>query len=140
MYDARMGFLLSAADFSQLFSKLGLSVDNKTAMIIVYGACTAIALIAVLLAVWAVRKKSGQHAKGSNAAESGIPLKLEIYAGRCRNTSAFLNLSDCLTIGSGADCDIIFEFLYKPDRRPDLYRGSGFTAGDGPGRDAVPGP
>lgn len=109
MYHAKMGSLLSAADFSRLLSRLGLTVDDKTAMVIFCGVCAAVALIAVLLAVWAVRKKGGQRGGDSKAAAPGIPLKLEIYSGRCRNTSALLTLSDCLTIGSGAGCDIIFD-------------------------------
>ena len=37
------------------------------------------------------------------------PIQIEVYAGRCRNKTASLELHDRLTIGSAADCDIIFD-------------------------------
>lgn len=39
----------------------------------------------------------------------GIPMRLEIYSGRCRNQSAFLTLTSSLDIGSADYCDIVFD-------------------------------
>lgn len=75
--------------------------------------CVAAAVVAVGIAVWAVLRKRGggtsRKARVSQKAGSGIPIQLEVYAGRCRNQTALLELSDCLTIGSSAGCDILFD-------------------------------
>lgn len=94
-------------------SKAGFKLDGGTITVVVCVVCAIVAVIAVLGAVLVVRRggRSGaahgrRRAKASGA---GIPLRLEVYSGRCRNRSASLKLSDYLTIGSSPDCDIIFD-------------------------------
>lgn len=87
---------------------VGAGIGRKTVLPIV---CAVVAAAVAVLAAVAVHGKTGRKARPDRTEEApdGIPLKLEVYAGRCRNRSPFLRLSDCLTIGSSMDCDIIFD-------------------------------
>lgn len=67
----------------------------------------AAAIAAVFAGVWVIRKK--RAGKKTKKAGAGIPLKLEVYVGKCKNRTNCLELSDCLTIGSDGDCDIVFD-------------------------------
>lgn len=81
--------------------------------VIVWVICVLAAAVAVCIAVWAVQRKKNRKPSRNpgdlGKTESGIPIQLEVYAGNCRNTTPYLTLSDCLDIGSKADCDIIFD-------------------------------
>lgn len=71
------------------------------------------AAVIAFAAVFSVSRRKGKSdsnkSRSSGRANSGIPVKLEIYSGKCRNKSALLRLSDSLLVGSSADCDIIFD-------------------------------
>lgn len=94
-------------------SKLGIEADDNTVVVIICSVCAVIVVIVVLAAVLAIRRKSSKNSPQkegkATTTDVGIPLKLEVYSGRCRNKTALLQLSDCLTIGSSEDCDIIFD-------------------------------
>lgn len=76
--------------------------------------CVVAAVVVVGIAVWAIllRKRNEnvhRKPKDSRKTGAGIPVQLEVYAGKCRNRTPFLELSDSLTIGSSVECDIIFD-------------------------------
>lgn len=83
-----------------------LGEDAAGTLAIVCISCASIAAAAGI-AAWAIHGKRGRNA--SRKAGQGIPIQIEVYAGRCRNKTASLELHDRLTIGSAADCDIIFD-------------------------------
>lgn len=104
----------SAADTSEESG----SKESGKQNVIMLAACiagAAAAVIAVLSVIWVVihRKKAGSEPRKTG---EGIPLRLEVYAGKCRNKSSVLQLHDCLTVGSASDCDIVFEDPDVADR------------------------
>ena len=95
----------------EMINNVGPEKQDDRVLLIVCVVCGLIAVIMVLLAVLAVLRKNRRASRQTDTAMqgAGIPLRLEIYAGRCRNKTAFLALSDVLTIGSSGDCDIVFD-------------------------------
>ncbi len=92
-------------------SKIEALIAGRPAMLwIACGAVLAAIACAIALAICKRRgRRKDKNPGPTQKAESGIPIRLEVYAGRCRNKTAFLELHHCLTIGSAADCDIVFD-------------------------------
>ncbi|MCM1104973.1 MAG: FHA domain-containing protein [Clostridium sp.] len=50
----------------------------------------------------------GTAAAGKEALAGGIAMRLEVYAGNCRNKSVLLKLTDSFVIGSAPECGLVF--------------------------------
>lgn len=96
---------------ANIFSESEGETNDKRIILIMCAAGAAVAIAAAAAAASVIHKK-GRRTDGPGnpgAAKAGVPLKIEVYSGKCRNRTAFLKLNDCLTIGSAADCDIVFD-------------------------------
>lgn len=95
----------------EILNNTDVEKQDRGVLLTVCIVCAVVAVIMVFLAVLALLRKNRRASLQTEIAMqgAGIPLRLEIYTGRCRNKTAFLKLSDILTIGSSENCDISFD-------------------------------
>lgn len=106
----------------ELVQNAGMEQQDGMVLLVVCIVCGLAAAIMVFLAVRALlrnSRKKNSLKTGTAKQGAGIPLRLEIYSGKCRNKTTLLALSDVLTIGRDRGCDIVFD---DPDMAPQNSR------------------
>lgn len=107
-----------ADNSGEILDRINVEEQDGSILTVICIVCGVVMVIMVFLAVLALLKKNRKKTfleEGVSKTEAGVPLRLEIYSGKCRNKTASLMLVENLIIGSSQDCDIVFD---DPDMAP----------------------
>ncbi len=75
---------------------------------VIAAVAVGVIIILAVIVLAAGKRKSGQNAEDRKSNQKGVPFKLDVLQGKCKNKTNPYILSDQMTIGSGKGCDIIF--------------------------------
>lgn len=87
--------------------------------LIVGGSCI---VVAALLCFLLIRRKKSRTGKSGGAAEDAVYMKLEIISGHCKTSESGLYLTEQLIVGSGSDCDLVWEEKGVSKHNSRIYR------------------
>lgn len=83
--------------------------------------CSGI-VVAALLCFLFFRRKKSRTGESRKVPEDAISMKLEIISGHCKKSKSGLYLTEQLIVGSGSDCDLVWEEKGVSEHNSRIYR------------------
>ena len=79
-------------------------------------------VVVVLLCFLFLRRKKSHTGKGRGVPEDAVFMRLEIISGHCKTSESGLYLTEQLIVGSGSDCDLVWEEKEVSKHNSRIYR------------------